>query len=210
MEAINVDQDVGVEMDAEEAHDLSVAASQEVMPTNKAGFTAHAAFALSSQLGVHEVLAPDAKTRICGMFKGEVVYRRSDVSTAKVAKKWLYEGRKVKDGEKPIKRVKARKKPVAAGPAGFRQLATYGVGAHNDSGESFRENQIELGSAPEKDGMDDLFAIWQTEPWSPAVVGPDDKIPVNDYRNIELALLNPGLVHIDRLRVAHVAKRLEM
>ena len=37
MEAINFDQDVGVEMDAEEVHDLSVAASQEVMSTNMAG-----------------------------------------------------------------------------------------------------------------------------------------------------------------------------
>jgi xeroderma pigmentosum group C-complementing protein len=65
---------------------------------------------LLSQLGTQQVLAPDAKSRICGMFKGEVVYRRSDVSTAKTAKKWLYDGRKVRENEKPIKRVKARKK----------------------------------------------------------------------------------------------------
>lgn len=216
LEAINVDQDVGVdltaskvedEIDAEEHYDLSVAASQEAMPTNKNGFAAHPVFALSSQLGVREMLAPDAKTRICGMFKGEVVYRRSDVSKVKVARKWLYEGRKVKDGEVPIKRVKMRKKTI---PSGFRQLATYGVGAHNDGGEVFREKQIAAGSAPDSDGMEDVFAIWQTEPWSPAFVGPDDKIPVNEYRNIELALLNPGLVHIDRLRIAPVAKRLEM
>lgn len=215
-EAIDVDHDVGVsangsmiddEIAAEEKVDLTVAGIQEVMPTNKIGFASHSVFALSSQLGVHEVLAPDAKTRICGMFKGEVVYRRSDVSTAKVAKKWLYEGRKVKDGEKPIKRVKARKKVT---PTGFQPLATYGVGTHNDGSEDFREKQIAVGSAPENDGMDDLFAFWQTEPWSPAFVGPDDKIPVNEYRNIELALLNPGLVHVDRPRIALVAKKLEM
>ncbi|KAI2510277.1 mismatch repair [Fragilaria crotonensis] len=152
------------------------------MPTNKIGFASHSVFALSSQLGVHEVLAPDATTRICGMFK-------------------------VKDGEKPIKRVKARKKVT---PTGFQPLATYGVGTHNDGSEDFREKQIAVGSAPENDGMDDLFAFWQTEPWSPAFVGPDDKIPVNEYRNIELALLNPGLVHVDRPRIALVAKKLEI
>jgi hypothetical protein len=215
-EAIDVDHDVGVgvnesmiddEIVAEEKLDLVVAGIEEIMPTNKIGFASHSVFALSSQLGVHEVLAPDAKARICGMFKGELVYRRSDVTTAKVAKKWLYEGRKVKDGEKPIKRVKARKKVA---PTGFKPLSTYGVGVNNDGSEGFRVTQISVGSAPENDGMDDLFAFWQTEAWSPVSVGPDDMIPVNEYRNIELALLNPGLVHVDRPRIALVAKKLEM
>ena len=42
------------------------------------------------------------------------------------AKKWLYEGRKVKESEleRPVKQVKARKKPVARG---FKQLSSYGV-----------------------------------------------------------------------------------
>ena len=53
-----------------------------------------------------------------------------------------------------------------------------------------------------------LFRCWQTEPWSPKYVGPDDIIPVNDFQNVELALLNPGLVHIDQPRVAQVAKKL--
>ena len=114
------------------------------------------------------------------------MYRRSDVSTAKVAKKWLYEGRKVKDGEKPIKRVKARKKTA---PTGFQQLASYGVGKHNDGSEDFREKQIAVGSAPENDGMEDLFAVWQTEPWSPAFVGPGDRIPVNEYRKYRVGLV---------------------
>jgi Rad4 beta-hairpin domain 1/Rad4 beta-hairpin domain 2/Rad4 transglutaminase-like domain len=195
------------EIDEAEKADLAVAASLEIMPTNKVGFINHAAFALASQLGTHEVLAPDAKSRICGMFKGEVVYRRSDVSTAKTSKKWLYDGRKVWDNEKPIKRVKARKK---SNPAGFRKLNSYGVGVSNDGSENFRERQIALGNAPESDENEDLFAFWQTEPWSPAHIGPTDAIPVNEYKNIELALLNPGLVHLDRPRMAQVAKTLGM
>jgi xeroderma pigmentosum group C-complementing protein len=197
----------GDEVEEAEKAELSESAAQETMPTSKAGFKNHAAYALLSQLGTYEVFDPNAKKSVCGMFKGELVHRRSDVRTAKVAKKWLYEGRKVKDGEKPVKRVKARKK---AAPKMFRQLDSYGVGASNDGSEDFRQRQIEVGSAPESDGKEDLFAFWQTASWSPPYVGPNDDIPVNAYRNIELALLNPGLVHMDRLRMAQVAKKLGM
>jgi len=198
-------EDAEDEVEQAEKAELSESAAQETMPTSKVGFKNHAAYALLSQLGTREVLAPNAKKHICGMFKGELVHRRSNVSTAKVAKKWLYEGRKVKDGEKPVKRVKARKK---AAPTTFRQLDSYGVGASNDGSEDFRQRQIEVGSAPESDGKEDLFAIWQTASWSPDYIGPNDEIPVNEYRNVELALLNPGLVHMDRRRMAQVAKKL--
>lgn len=33
--------------------------------------------------------------------------------------------------------------------------------------------------------------------WSPPRVEPHEQIPMNEHRNVELALLNPGLVHID-------------
>ena len=60
------------------------------------------------------------------------------------------------------------------------------------------------------DGKEDIFASWQTDPWSPAPVGPTDPIPVNEYKNIELELLNPGLVHIEERGIAKVAKQLGM
>ena len=55
-----------------------------------------------------------------------LVYKRSDAITALTAKKWLYDGRKVKQGElsKPAEIVKARKKPV---PKGFQALESYGA-----------------------------------------------------------------------------------
>jgi xeroderma pigmentosum group C-complementing protein len=166
-------------------------------------------YALSSQLGAHEVLAPDAKKRFCGMFKGELVYRRSDVSAAMMAKKWLYQGRKVRDEEmgKPAKRVKARKK---AAPKGFKQLKTYGVGPTNDGSEEAQQREIAKASIPEieEDGKVDLYGFWQTQPWAPDPVGPDDEIPTNEYNNVELALINPGLVHLDTPRMALVAKQL--
>jgi xeroderma pigmentosum group C-complementing protein len=197
----------GDEIDASEAKDLTLAASSEVMPTSKAAFASHGIYVLASQLGKQEVLHPDAKSRICGMFKGEIVYRRSDVFATKEAKKWLYEGRRVRDNEKPIKRIQARKKVT---PQGFRPLSNYGVGVTNDGSDEFRRKQIEIGSAMETDGKKDLFAIWQTEPWRPAFIGPEDPIPKNDYGNMELALMNPGLEHIDQPGVAKVAKSLGM
>ena len=56
--------------------------------------------------------------------------------------------------------------------------------------------------------MDNLYGIWQTEPWSPPYVGPTDVIPTNDYRNVELALINPGLTHMGQPRLSSIAKTL--
>lgn len=182
--------------------ELMMAGRKEIMPTSKAGFKNHATYALPSQLKANEVLAPDSKNHICGMFKGEVVYHRKVVSTARTARKWLYEGRKVVDNVKPIKRVKARRKPMS-NPNSFRALSTYGVGSS--------EQEITSDAQPQQSNvMEDLFAIWQTEPWSPHYVGPNDDIPINEFKNIELALINPGLVHVNRQNVAKVAKKLGM
>jgi xeroderma pigmentosum group C-complementing protein len=190
-----------------ENEELLQAASNEAIPTSKAGFKTHPIYVIPSELGKTEALHPDAKQRVCGVFKGQLVYRRSDVSTLHTAKKWLYIGRKVRDSElpNPIKAQTKRKKPP---PKGFKALRSYGVGATNDGDP---DRQIELGSIPlddDDDGTDKLYGIWQTDPWSPSYVGPNDDIPTNEFKNIELALLNPGLVHIDQTGLAGVAKKL--
>ena len=192
-----------------EKEELITSAANEAIPTSKAAFNNHPIYAIQAVLNANEVFAPDAKDRICGIFKGTPVYRRNDVHTAITAKKWLYEGRKVKDDElrKPVKRVKARKKPT---PKGFQALHSYGVGTGNDGSEEARQRDIAKGSGREEenDGMQNLYAIWQTLPWSPIPVGPNDPIPTNEYKNIELKLLNPGLVHLDEAGASKVAKKL--
>lgn len=195
------------EIELHESEELKRAASNEAIPTSKAGFQTHPLYVIPSVLGNTEVLAPDASKRICGVFKGELVYRRSDVSNAQPAQKWLYEGRKVLERElaKPIKRVKSRKKST---PKGFQALKSYGVGVSNDDSEEQHERELSVSNQPLGDGMTDLYATWQTESWSPQWVGPNDPIPVNEYRNVELALSNPGLVHIDIQGLANVAKTL--
>ena len=191
-----------------EKEELKKSALNEAIPTSKAAFRTHPVYVIQSVLGNAEVLAPDASKRMCGVFKGQVVYRRSDVSTAYPARKWPYLGRKVRATEidKPVKRVKARKKPASQT---FRPLQSYGVGASNDGSEARRQRDIADASQPLEDGtMERLYAVWQTDPWSPPRIGPMDPIPVNEYRNVELDLLNPGLVHINKRGIAKVAKKL--
>jgi xeroderma pigmentosum group C-complementing protein len=195
------------EVDHHETEELTESASSEAIPTSKAAFKTHPLFVIPSVLNSTEVLAPDASKRMCGVFKGELVYRRSDVSTLRAARKWPYQGRKMLEHEmsKPIKRVKVRKK---ASGNGFQALQSYGVGSANDGSEELRAREIEKASQPLEDGFENVYAVWQTEPWAPPPVGPGDEIPVNEYKNVELELLNPGLVHINQRGVAGVAKKL--
>jgi hypothetical protein len=194
-------------IDHEEESQLNESAKQEPLPTSKAAFKKHPLYVIRSVLNSTEVLTPDAKNNVSGMFKGELVYRRTVVETALSAKRWRYEGRRVKDTEvkTPILKVKARKPPT---PKGFQALKSYGVGASNDGSEQSRVQQIEAASAPPGDGKESLYGSWQTDAWGPPPVDPGDPIPVNEHNNVELELLNPGLVHVELYRVAKVAKKL--
>eukprot|EP00536_Pseudo-nitzschia_multiseries_P017984 jgi/Psemu1/227307/e_gw1.2009.6.1 len=166
-----------MDVDIDEESQLRESARNEPLPTSKAAFKKHPLYVIRSVLNSTEVLKPDAKKRIRGMFKGELVYSRSDVETALTAKRWFYEGRR-----------------------------------ENDGSDIFRARQIQEASEPLGGDNDQrcLYGSWQTDPWGPTPVGPDDPIPVNDYNNVELELLNPGLVHVELYRVAKVAKRLNL
>jgi DNA repair protein RAD4 len=192
------------DVDQTEQREFESMKGQEAIPTNKAAFKNHPLYVIPSMMKKQEVLAPDAKRRISGIFKGEMVYRRSDVSIAFPAKKWLYQGRKVIEKElpKPAKIIKARKKPT---PKGFQTLSTYGVtlGKQEDS-----LKDVDHSLQGEEDANTKLYGIWQTIRWSPPYVGPNDPIPVNEHNNVELALLNPGLAHVELYRIAKVAKQL--
>jgi hypothetical protein len=56
--------------------------------------------------------------------------------------------------------------------------------------------------------MNRLFAQWQTDPWSPPPVGLNEAIPVNEFRNVELKLLNPGLDPLEKPRISLMATKL--
>jgi len=188
------------------------------MPTSKAGFKAHPFFVLRSFLLSTEVLHPDAVKHVKGIFKGEPVFLRKFVSVAMPAKKWLYNSRKVKETElsRAVKVAKKRKAPLAketGGGGNFQALDSY-----VSSGKGYdQQREIALGEAEAeriktgaKEAVEtiDLFGRWQTEPWSPEFVGENDRIPTNEFGNVELRLLNPGLVHRSEPRMAAVAKKL--
>ena len=200
--------DVDEDFELKEQHELKASVSSEAIPTSKTAFKNHPVYAIPSALKKAEVLVPDSKTRICGMFKGELVYKRCDVSPAYPAKKWLYEGRKVRESElsRPAKLTKTKKNQTSKT---FKALATYGVGWSNDGTEEARNKEIERSLVPDDEaGKERLYGKWQTDPWSPEHVGPNDDIPLNEYRNVEKALLNPGLVHLEDPRMSLVAKKL--
>ena len=95
------------------AAQLRASSKSEKMPTSLAGFKSHALYCLRSQLLRDQALRPGAAKK--SMFKGEFVFLRSDVDRARSSKAWLYEGRKVRDGEVPVKVVKKRQMPKRGG-----------------------------------------------------------------------------------------------
>ncbi|KAL7466385.1 LOW QUALITY PROTEIN: hypothetical protein ACHAXS_006690 [Conticribra weissflogii] len=189
----------------EELQELNGAIRSEKIPTSKEAFKKSPLYVIPSVLNMQDVLHPDSRKRICGVFKGELVYRRSDVSKALRSKKWLYEGRKVMESEleKPVKKIKARKKNLTKG---FKALDTYGI-SEDAQAEMLRSLQKHECDDDDNE-MDSLYGIWQTVPWTPQYVGPNDPIPTNEHRNIELALLNPGLIHIELPQISIIARKL--
>ncbi len=196
--------------DSTEENEFNSAKANEAIPTSKSAFKNHPLYVIPSVLKNQEVLAPDAKKRLCGMFKGELVYKRNDVSTALPAKKWLYEGRKVREDEisNPVKKIKGRKK---AAKKGFKALSSYGEDDASKTQSEILASSVANGDFEEKeDDKVHIYGRWQTDPWSPAYVGPNDEIPVNEHKNVELALINPGLVHLELHRISLVAKKLSI
>ena len=161
------DSEDGGDEDDFEKQELAASVKSEAIPTSKEKFKTHPLYVIPSVLKNAEVLAPDAKKRVQGFFKGEMVFSRSDVSEAIPEKKWLYQGRKVRKSElqKPVKRIKARAMS-AKGVGSFKALKSYGVGQENDGSAASQQKQLALASEPLGDGMKDLYAIWQTEKYS--------------------------------------------
>ncbi|GMH51114.1 hypothetical protein TrRE_jg12317, partial [Triparma retinervis] len=123
-----------------------------------------------------------------GMFAGEFIYSRSDVSIARSSRKWLFEGRKVKDDElgKPAKEVIKRKIAGAGGgrssssnfvsrasrrqgggaPPGFG-LSTYNLDAEGTKESAERQKKLAEEDVAREGGegggkeMEALYGEWQ-------------------------------------------------
>jgi xeroderma pigmentosum group C-complementing protein len=79
---------------------------KELMPTAISAFKNHPLYALERHLLKFQVLHP-TKRPVLGSIRGEKVYPRSSVMTVCTAETYLKLGRVVKQGEQPVKTVKA-------------------------------------------------------------------------------------------------------
>ncbi|KAJ9095375.1 hypothetical protein QFC19_007619 [Naganishia cerealis] len=169
--------------DLEDA-ELETSQISEGMPMGLQGFKDHPLYVLERHLKREEVIMPKKEV---GKFRGEPVYRRSNVQSCKTAENWMRMGRKVKSREEPLKWVKQR--AVTLDRRRAQELA------------------IQEGHEPLQQG---LYAEWQTEVYRPPPIK-DGIIPTNAFGNIDLyaeTMLPEGAVHLPYKGIAKVAKQL--
>lgn len=99
-----------------------------------------------------------------GKFRGEPVFSRSNVQRVRTAETWLREGRIVKIGQQPLKRVAQRASTINR--KRILEAARLEGGGTNTADERKREGGHEMESLV--DGtMQGLYAMWQTELYVP-------------------------------------------
>lgn len=159
----------------------------EGMPTSIGGFKDHPIYALERHLRRDETIYPMQEI---GKFRGEPVYSRSSVQQLRSAETWLREGRVIKVGEQPLKRVVQRAHTINS----KRALELAKADSHIDT------------------PMQGLYAKWQTELYVPEPVV-EGKIPKNEFGNINLfvpSMLPRGATHLDFQGIAKIARDLEV
>ncbi|WVQ65333.1 uncharacterized protein L199_003509 [Kwoniella botswanensis] len=159
----------------------------EAMPQHMSGFKDHPIYVLERHLKREEIIEP--KTKLAGKFRGEAVYRRENVLTCKTAETWMRVGRRVKDGQNPLKMVKQR--AVTLQKRRAQELAI------QETGEAIQQG---------------LYAEKQTELYIPPPIK-DGIIPQNSFGNIDLyapTMLPAGAVHLPYKGIAKVAKTLDI
>ena len=182
--------------DLEEAKDLKpliiekkVRSSEETLQ----GYRASAEFVLERHLRREEALRPGAKTvKTFAIGKGddtkeEPVYRRRDVVSCRTSESWHKEGRAVRPGEQPIKKV-----PVRAVTMNRKREVEE---AERDGGEKL---------------MQGLYARDQTDWIIPPPIK-DGVIPKNSFGNMDCyvpSMVPKGAMHIPLRSTVRICKRL--
>lgn len=91
-------------IEEKEDAELTEIKQKEPFPSRIDAFHNHPLYVLQRHLKKYETIHPEAKP--LGYFKEQPVYSRSDVYRIHTIDKWLEEGRQIKVGEKPVKRMK--------------------------------------------------------------------------------------------------------
>ncbi|KAL1954317.1 hypothetical protein VTO42DRAFT_1391 [Malbranchea cinnamomea] len=180
--------------DQVELGELTANAAGEGMPRNVQDFKDHPIYALERHLRRNEVIYPKRVIGKVGLSKTtpakkdpqlESVYRRADVHIVKSADGWFRQGRRVKPGEQPLKRVPVSRNRMA------RMQDVFG----DD------EEEEEAQETP-------MYAMFQTELYEPPPVV-NGKVPKNSYGNIDVYTENmipSGGFHLNHPDAALAAK----
>ena len=172
---------------------LAARLAQEGMPSNVQDFKDHPFYVLERHLRKHEVIHPKREVgkvgvgRVGGEKLLEPVYRRQNVQSLKSADKWYRQGRQIKAGEQPLKRITARRPPERKG-------------REDDLADTDDEDDLGVG----------LYSVNQTVEYQPAPVI-DGKIPKNAYGNLDVytpSMIPPGASHINHPETRRIAKLL--
>ena len=116
----------------------------------------------------------------------EIVYNRSDVYICRTVENWYKEGKKVKEGETPMKQVKARPMTLTRK----------------------REHEIAMAENNDQPVMEGLYAEHQVELYLAPPIE-NGVIPKNGYGNIDLfvdSMLPLGAVHLPCIRPSVVVR----
>ncbi|KAI8053157.1 uncharacterized protein B0P05DRAFT_479804 [Gilbertella persicaria] len=174
------------ERDNEEQAFLEELETREIMPTSINAFKNHSLYALERHLKKYEVLHP--KEPVLGSIRGEKIYPRSCVKTVNTADAYRKKGREIKEGEQPVKMVKANAMTI---------------------------EKRRLKEQAKQDGQELLVACygeWQTQPYCPPPVV-NGKLVKNAYGSIDLftpEMLPQGAAHIPIKGIAKMAKKLNI
>ncbi|KAI3617179.1 hypothetical protein CBS9595_003088 [Malassezia furfur] len=173
-----------LDRDAMEDVELADTAAREPMPTSLNAFKDHPVFCLEQFLRREQVIHPPHRV---GTFQGKPVYLRANVVQLQSARQWFNQGRVVREGEQPLKTVKAR---------------TY----------TLQSKRLEEQARAE--GLDDateaLYARAQTEVYVPPPVR-DGQVPRNAFGRVDLfvpSMLPAGGTHVPHALAAKAAKGL--
>ncbi|TPX35001.1 hypothetical protein SmJEL517_g02513 [Synchytrium microbalum] len=185
-----------------ESAKLNAAAVQEPMPTTLSAFNNHPLYALEKHLKSAEVIHPIGKKHAIGTFRNMLVYPRKNVLQCKSPEQWKRDGRDVREGEKPMKLIKARAVTIRK----KREIEQY-----KEAKAQAEERGDDVESIAGVDvSQTPLYAEMQTD-WitHPPIV--DGKIPKNSFGNFEFfnrRMLPPGAVYLPFKGLSKTAKKL--
>jgi xeroderma pigmentosum group C-complementing protein len=179
-----------LDRDQVEDSELAQKEAREGLPSNVLDFKGHPYYALERHLRRHEVLHPrreagKVNAGTAARPKMEPVFRRQDVVSCKSADKWYRLGRKVKQGEQPLKLIPAR--------ASRRK----DLDDEDDDGER---------------SMTGLYSIHQTHVYVPPAIK-DGRITKNAFGNLDVyvpSMVPPGGEHVRHALAQQAARALNI